>query len=475
MESLIKIATRLSVAIPVAILIFSCSGRGSKDTTNSSVSLDNVRQLIVAPTGLVNSSIARTESFFRDAFLSTTTIFESPLKTMQSNQIYKVDPLGNITVVKIADLVSGASNSTASSGLIINSSKFVFFTFNDLYQPISGGGGSRQCALVGVRKSDGKLTCIASGPRCDASNPCNVDVYKSQVKINGDGDMLFLVLGDGGLNRIDLKDPDNPVESSIFTHTNLGDASVPIVNSSNDVMVAINLGSSATNVVTKIFGTNGQTFDVPGSTEVNRITCSFAGSGNTATSFYYVYFDTASSQFRYIQLSRNTDGTFTPSTLYTESTGGVLGANCTNVVHNGNRIFGLNWYNLENPSFPGNSVLMDYPTSAGSITHHTLDATFPIKTDLHSYAGGLAILGTSTDGATSGIERFDTATNTATTILPAGQFSVTSMSVSSSGDISFVGVRLADSVNILGQLSLATNDLSNSNLTVRPVAIVSLK
>ena len=118
---------------------------------------------------------------------------------------------------------------------------------------------------------------------------------------------------------------------------------------------------------------------------------------------------------------------------------------------------------------------MDYPTSAGSITHHTLDATFPIKTDLHSYAGGLAILGTSTDGATSGIERFDTATNTATTILPAGQFSVTSMSVSSSGDISFVGVRLADSVNILGQLSLATNDLSNSNLTVRPVAIVSLK
>ena len=452
----------LSVAVVSSgLILFACGGSGGGSGSGSgssatTIDLTGVKQLMLAPGGL-SEAVSLTASAL----------------TASANSVYAVDQSGKITTAKIADLVSGVSNSSASSSLMFNSPQYVFFQYDGLNQPINGGANSKQCVLVGVRKSDGKLACISSSPRCDSNNVCNVEVYKSQVKMNPSGDMLFLVLGDGGLNKVDLSDPTNPVETSVFTHSSLGDASVPIVNASNDVMVAVNTQSGG--ISTKIFGANGQTYTIPGSDLVNHITCSFSGNGDTGSNFYYVYLNQASTQFSYIKMARNQDGSFTSSTTYTENVGaGVLGANCTNVVSHGTRIFGLNYYNPGNPSFPGNSVLMEYPTSTGSILHYTLDTAFPVKTSLQAYSGGLVILGTTADGTKSGIEVFNPTTTAVTTVLPASQFSIKSMTVASNGDISFVGVRLSDNVNVLGKIPASVSNVSQSSLAVPPISIVAL-
>ncbi len=444
--------TMLLAASGLTVLTCGKSG-GNSGGSGTALNLTGVSQLILAPGGLSKSAAL----------------------TAPANSVYAVDQSGNISTTKIAEAVSGASDNPASTSLMFNSPRYVFFQYDGLYQPINGLGNSKQCVLVGVRKSDGKLACISSSPRCDANNVCNVYVYKSQVKVNPSGDMLFMVLGDGGLNKVDLSNPENPLETSVFTHASLGDASVPIVNASNDIMVTINTQSGGAGVTTKIFSSNGQTYTIPGSDQINHISCSFSGNGDSGSNFYYVYLDQSSTKFSYILMARNTDGTFTSRTLYTENVGtGVLGANCTNIVYQGPRIFGLNSFNPGNPSFPGNSVLMEYPTSSGSISHYALDSAFPVKTDLQAFSGGLVILGTTSDGKKSGIEVFDTTTNVVTTVLPPSQFFIKSMSVSSNGDISFVGVRLTDNANALGKLSITSNVLSDSSLAVSPIAIVTL-
>ncbi len=455
---------------PIIIALFilaSCgksTGQSNQVSSPIKINLTDVSQLLVAPSGLSRKPLELSNP-------NETTNSESKL-----NDVYALNKANDISPIKIADLISGSSNHQATSNLAIDSNAFVLFRFDGLYQRPNQSPSPRQCVLVGVRKSDGSLACIKSNPRCDSQNTCNIDSYKSQIKSNPSGDTLFVVLGDGGLSKIDLKDPTNPIESAIFTHATLGDASMPIVNGNNDVMTQVNLANQEKSVTTKIFSASGLSYTLPGSDQTNIISCAFSGANTFASNFYYIALDSPSNVFSYIQLSRGEDGSFSPTTLYQEKVGtGVLGANCTQIVHNGERIFGLNWYNALNPTFPGNSVLMEYPTSAGSIQHYQLDSQFPIKTDIKSHNGGLVIIGTTADGLKSGIERFDLASNRAMTILPADRYQITSISVSANGDISFIGRRLSDQVNFVGRIPLNSVTTNETDLNQPAISIVTLQ
>ncbi|MBM4252508.1 MAG: hypothetical protein FJ146_11095 [Deltaproteobacteria bacterium] len=468
---------RIASIVPLMVLL-ACSAakKSTSEDMAKKLNLQDVKNLLLAPSGLNAAQLNVLDvDHTPETFINQKRFLADEIPALK-NRVYSLNSHGEISEALLAEKISGNVNDPASSDLAFDTSTFAFFRYRDLYQSGPGNAPGKQCVLVGVRKSDGTLSCITANPRCDDVNICNVGDYRSQIKINPQGDTLFLVLGDGGLQKIDLRDPSQPKETVIFTHDSQGDASFPIVNDKNDVMTTINVGGSATNIITKIFGSEGQTYTIPGSNQINRISCAFVGSGSKSSSFYYVDLDPSDSSFHYIELIRGADGSFTPTTLYKEPEGsGVLGSSCTRIVHSGERVFGLNYFVPSNPTFPGNSVLMEYPSIASPILHYALDQRFPVKKDLQQYPNGVVILGATLDGTKSGIEHFDTTTNTATTVLAADDYFIRSMSVAVNGDISFVAVRLADRANILGTITLGSMTQKNVRLSTEPVSILPVR
>jgi hypothetical protein len=452
------------------------AGSVSSQSASDSMSLSGADALMVAPTGLATSQLTKLKTILQDTVYAVLGIKKVIAQsTSTTNQVYAIDPNGNITPSNVADLISGVSNNPATVNFALDSPKYIIFGYNNLYQP-RAGGTRKQCVLVGVRKTDGKFACISASPRCDSSNTCNVSAYGSQIKTDPSGNMLFVVLGDGGLEKVDLTDPANPIETSIFTHNNLGDASFPIVNANGDVFTSINLGSTQT-LTRRVYMASGGFYEIPDSSNLNDISCAFVGGANNSSNFFFIQPKSADDKVYYNKLTRNNDGTFTSTTLFNQPLTGnnasVLAAGCSTVVSNGNRMFGINWFNPQNPTAPSNSLLIEYPSSGSNVTKYNLDASFPVTKDLQSHDDGLVIMGTNLSGTTSGIQRFDLATNTLTTVLQAGSYLINAMTVSSNGDIKFTGTRVSDGANVIATLPKTTATIAQSALSVKPISIVT--
>lgn len=465
----------------VAVLgLAGCGGGGSSSSSSSSgtndaqsaMSLTQVAQLMVAPSGLTQSRAYRLTQSLADAVYAVLGIRSAVAQSSGTTyKAYSIDSTGSITDTNIARLIAGAST-TASSNWAIETRNFVIFSFDGLYQPTSSG--SRQCVLVGVRKSDGKFACISANPRCDTVNACNVNNYRSQIKESPDGNKLYIVLGDGGLEWVDLTDPANVVSTSIFTHAAVGDAGNPMVNQVDDVFTSVNLGST-NSVEYRVYSRQGGLLHTLSDSSPS---CAFPGTG-TDGSFYYSYVDPAITGIApngtaYVKKITNSGTAYVASTVYSVANASnvYLGAGCVNVVQMQGQVYATNWYNSGNPTYQAPLYLTRYPlTPSDSIAYFPLESTTPVKKDMQAHTNGMVILGETTDGTSSSIERFDL--SVATTVIPSGRYKINQMAVSSDGSIKFVGTRLSDSAAVV--VTMTPTDVTTvATVSAQPVSIVSL-
>ena len=447
----------------------------SGSTIASGIDVTNIHQLMVAPPDISSSVLASIGKSINSLLYAIAGIRDAFAQTSQVSKVYALDANGNIQSLKISELVSRQSLA-ASSNWVIDTPQYAIMNFDSLFRPTSDGKSSKQCVLLGVRKSDGKFACISTNPRCGPGSICDPNKYLSQLKTNSTGDVLYIVLGDGGLAKVDIKDPANVIETTLFTQS-LGGANYPVANRSSDVFTSINILNSS-DIATKIFGSDGALlYTVPDP----LITCAFAGGAGNEDNFFYIAGNHLTGHTLY-KLTKNANNTFSRAEILTQNSNydglALNSTGCTAVAMNGERVFAISADPsfLNNPNLSGN-VLFEILNPAIAPTQYTLSSRFNYATDLRSYKDGLAVLGLNTTTDTHGIQRIDLTTSppTITTVLETGTYKITSMSVSSTGDISMLGVRKSDGLNVVSTFAKRNIDATQKSLNNKPNSIASIK
>jgi len=466
---------KLAITSFVFIFIVSCGGGGGGGSNNVTIgnqTYANTTQavsLVVAPVGTVVSWQDKLDDFIQHGFYALIGINNVFAQSQSAGAIYQSDAMGVLSQVTVSNLISGnfATNTTVG---MIDTPNFVLTGYKNLYN-----SSGQVCALIGIRKSDSKLACITVSPRCDNYNNCKVTDYFSQVKSSTDGNTLFIVRGEGGLSKVNLIDPWNPVVTDIFTHASVGDAAYPVVNSNGDVFTCINLLSSSTNIDCRIYGANGAMTDVI----TTRPNCAFFDNSNN---FYY---STADVNGFYLNKMTFTNGSFGAATVFETESSSVgfhpLITNCGSLVHYSNRIFGINLYSSANTNPWANVVgLVEFSITSGTASQIlTLDANSAYQKSMQAYQTGLAILDVANDG--SGIiERFNPSTNTAITVLPnstyPAKYAISNMTVNpTTGTIYFVGSTVTGGQGVVGTIDGTTNVVNIKNSSTIPSAISTMQ
>lgn len=469
-----------------AAFLSACGGGGSSSNSaantpsspaTDSVSLAGVNQMLVAPQGLSVQNTAYAVSRFFKTLVAGFSISDA-WAAVSGGMAYVIDAGGKISASDLASIVAG-KQSDASSDLLIDSPKFLLFR----YQGLNKSGTNEQCVLVGVRKADGKIACISSNPRCDSnsSNVCNVSDYRSQIQVDPSGEIFTTVLGDGSLQSFDLKNPAAPVYTTLFTHQQVGDAAFPILNRYADTFTRINLNSSQ-NIAYRIYPASGgaAVYSVPTGREV---TCGFAGPSSDNANFYYVA-NLGPAQFSMYKLTRSSTGSFTESLVMSDNSPGqantlwMNSGGCAQMVHYGDRVFSIGFNQTQMAGHYSNFLyeLMNPDIAAGNASpiSFTLGSDLLYATNLLGYEGGLVVAGVDATETSHGIQRFNPATNQLSTVLPVGAYRIGSLTVAKNGDITFTGIRISDSTNVLVSIPQATNAIGVRVLNNAPVAIGSV-
>lgn len=460
------------------VLVAACGGGGSSTSGSSTSSVtigtqtfantSQAANLVVAPSG---TTVGFLEKFKFD-FVNTIYAIAGVVKAyaqIQTNSVFQLDSAGTSTQVSATELSSGSFLSAFTTG-IIDSREFILIGYSN----VSNSSG-KDCTLIGIRKSDDKIACIDFYPRCDSFNTCSVNNYASQVKVSSDGNTFYAVKSDGGLSKINLTDPWNPIITDIFTHAAVGDASYPLVNPNGDVFTCINLMSSL-NIACRIFGLNGITTQIV----TSRPNCAFFDDSN------HFYYTTASGDGSYYlnKLTFNS-GNFLAAnvveTVISPPASSALSIDCRNLVQISGRTFAVHLYN---PGLNANSPdLFEFKSSVTPSRSFPLNPSSLYQTDLQSHTAGvvngLVALGVATDGS-GVIDRFDVATEIVTTILPTigapTKYTITSMTVHpTSGTVKFTGFTLAGDQAVIGTIDGVTNVISIKNSTSVASAIVGMR
>jgi len=460
-----------SVLLSISFVILTaCGGGGGGGSSSTSgvtigtqtfANTSQAANLIVAPTGTTVSFLDKFKSDFVNTIYAMVGIVNAYAQS-QTNSVFQLNSAGTSTQISATDVSSGSFSSTLTTG-IIDSNNFILIGYSNL-----SNSSGKSCALIGIRKSDDKIACIDFSPRCDSINNCRVTNYASQVKVSSDGNTFYAVKGDGGLSKINLVDPWNPVITDIFTHAAVGDASYPLVNANGDVFTCINLLSSSTNIACRIFGLNGTTTQVT----TARPNCAFFDSSNN------FYFSTADSNGSYLNKLTFNSGNFSNAIVFeTLTNSSPLTIDCRNVVQISGRTFAVHLFNSALTN--NNPNLIEYKSTTTPTRNFTLNANSLYQTDLQSNTSGLVTLGVASDGS-GVIERFDVATDTVTTILPTigapTKYTITSMTVHpTTGTVKFTGSTLIGNQAVIGTIDGATNVISIKNSTSVATAIVGVR
>lgn len=461
----------LSISI---VFLTACGGGGGGGSSSTSAitigtqtfaNTSQAANLIVAPTGTTVSFLDKFKSDFVNAIYAMAGIVNAYAQT-QTNSVFQLNSAGTSTQISATDVSSGSFASTLTTG-IIDSNNFILIGYSNL-----SNSSGKSCALIGIRKSDDKIACIDFSPRCDSINNCRVTKYASQVKVSSDGNTFYAVKGDGGLSKINLTDPWNPVVTDIFTHAAVGDASYPLVNSNGDVFTCINLLSSSTNIACRIFGVNGTTTQIA----TSRPNCAFFDGSN------HFYYSTADSNGSYLNKLTFNNGNFSSAsiveTLASNVASSPLTIDCRNVVQISGRTFAVHLFNSALTNNNPNLIEYKSATTANSL-NFPLNANSLYQTDLQSHTNGLVTLGVASDGS-GVIERFDVSNNSVTTVLPTSsaptKYTITSMTVHpTNGTIKFTGSTLIGNQAVIGTIDGTNNVISIKNSTSVATAIVGMR
>jgi hypothetical protein len=298
--------------------------------------------------------------------------------------------------------------------------------------------------MILCRKSDGSLFGIEGAvPLCGDSCGCYYDI----VQADANEDALFIVSYVDGLFKIDITNPESPTVTTMVDGDLDGSISDMAVNSNGDVFVSVvtDVGSTRT---FRIYKKNGGFFNVSSNIYISAL---FSGTGSNSNNFYYTDTDYANE----IRQATYSSGNFTLETYASGVTfpgGSAFTSGGGSIVKTEDKVF-INFR-------PGNGInsFLEAYNSADTPVERTV-ALFNRIDRILSYSDNIIILGK--DGAgNGGLVRYNITAESFTTILAPGEYSISSVDVSASGEISFSGLRASDGARILANIPAGTTTVN---------------
>jgi hypothetical protein len=378
-----------------------------------------------------------------------------------ASTLYAIDDQGNFIATTVVDtfentggdggmIVDAGSTTTSSSTMptaVFDTPKYELFAFGALQITLNGDGGfvDITCSGVIMRKSDGALFCYSG-----AAGASVAALAQARVLSDG-GDQIFL--GDFSLVRIDMSGG-APAATSVLDG-GLDNFRGYVVNQDADALVSLNdsMGNKALRVVKKNGGLQNLLAD---EAQLEWV----APSGHD---FYYLQLTTTPGVEQVQLATRQADGSF------------VVTAQGTVPQVNPPASLALvtadNAYALSGPSTsPGPQNVI---TELVGATQGTTHAVPGLMTLVDARGAGTSIFVQGTDAmGNGGIVRMDVPGFAATTILAPGDFSLSAISLSKTGDLTFAGLRNSDGKHVVGNVAAGSSTYTILSATAPPVSVL---
>lgn len=346
-------------------------------------------------------------------------------------KLLALDDHGNLLPASV--LTSGDAVPTE----IADTPQAVYFTFRNLSVAAAVDGGQTLCNVL-LRKSDGALFCL------DALALLGLAWTPLPVEHDANGDNLF-VGNSSILTRIDVTGP-APQSTVIFEASGtMPGIDAYTVNDAGDAMLRDGSGA-------RVVAMNGGSQTL--SASANQ--CQW----HAGNDFYYVKL--SGTQLQRMQVlvrqARQADGSYVASDL---ATAGASSTSACNVVL-GSPTYAWGW-GTSYASVPTTGLVDMFVRAV-----HPVPGIATISSIAAAGPSAIYVQGTDAAGKWT-IARVEIPSLAATSIVPAGEITLTAMSVSRGGDLSFAGLRNADGAHVIGNVPAGGNTYSIVSATAPTV------
>jgi hypothetical protein len=386
--------------------------------------------------------------------------------------LFAIDDQGNLTATSVVAAQDGGAPASAPNPIvpvaIRDTPKYELFGFDGL-SVAAADGGTIACGVVILQKSSGALYCSAGLPR-----PGGDDLAHDTVVSNG-GDVLFFE--DGTLARVDMSSG-SPTSTSLIDSTQCSSMTGAscvgsiVVNGEGDAFLGL---------FTQ--GGGGQSRVIEASNAIQNIFPTNTFAQWLAPSGHDFYF-------------QSDPGTFSDGGVETCTTGGQEPRPITLATRLDGGAFSLSQQGCAPASGPSNggwteilatevdASIVAYGWASGAAATAIVELVGPAQGTLYAVpglatvadvqpAGGASFYVRGTDSSgNGGIVRIDIPAFTATTVVPPGDFSLTAMSASTTGGLTFVGQRNSDSAHVVGSVAPGASTYTIQSATAPVMTVV---
>jgi hypothetical protein len=390
------------------------------------VSLANVKGFVIAPGGSTSLSAA-------DGGTS-------------SKQLYSLNADGSLTALQLTEsqdengeTVTTETPAPLEIQRIDDTPKFVFFSVPSAAVKHE----DQDCAIVAARKSDSALFCVEQH-LLGAPKP-----YHKLLDTDETGDVIFLHGED--LTKLDFTDPNNPTSTVLAEGSSDGTPSGMAVNSQGDVIV--NLAPGGGNLKSmRLYKRSGGFMNLPG----NDNDCFTSGVGAEAANFYFTK-EVSSNTSRTLHRIQPNGGAYDTAMFYDDSSGSIGLKSCweASLVKSGSIVYASYPFQL---GMPGSFNYFVELVNGGTPVRHTVSAVERID-QIYGFDGGIVVRGADSSG-NSVLVRYLAVGTSFTTLLTAGEYTLSAASVAPSGEVTFSGRRAADNARILGSIPAGSTQVT---------------
>lgn len=495
----------LHMCLLVAVLLVSAcgggGGGGASPTTSQTATVNNVtfastvniaavNALMIAPAGFTNETVAQNSRNIKNFLFEILGIKSAYAQQSNSKFLYALDATDNLNVLNLLQQISSSGQRSSFSVQsqiqnqsisiprvtgMIDTKLFVYLGFENLYKPDSQGdidqSSINACSILALQKSNGSVSCLNIFPMCSRLLGC-VSTWggygygrEDSFVTNLNGDIAYVFDQSESLVKIDLTDPANISQTTLINGSSGSTNRNLVVNDIGEAFYAM------TDSTARIYLLNGTYVSVTAPVN-NDISCVVTGASGTGYANDFFYMVTATKQVRKYQ--RVNQSTFTDTLVYDElnpnTVNEKMGINQCQYVAKTNGTT----YTIGGPNFTNNNIVQELVNSTNTPEKIQFSDFYTLK-NIYQYATGFVVWGVSSNSE-DGLSRYKTADSSISAPLATSRgYSIKNLTVSDSGQITFMGSRNSDSAKVVATIDNLNNVIIKQYVTRDITAIANVR
>lgn len=409
-----------SSLLPLACALAGCGGGDDDDGSDGSVQLKEV----IAVDGVQGFLLSGEARFGQSRSARSLRTLADGKRSTDVARLYAIASDGALVETTVVDGVDPTDTRYVPQ-VMADSPKYVLFGFELLVVGTAGGSGSQDCPLLLLRKSDGALFCVPG-----------VSGFTGQVQTDAGGDLIY-VNSPQTLFRIDATDPAYLSVEALIETTSESALRTWITNADGDLFASFGGDDQL-----RVYKAAGGLQNIANAAE----DCMTRGLSGEPGGFYYSINMPPDGIFVH-RLVRETDGSFRDESAGIDASNPYTG--CETALVTGDRVY------VRPTGNQAPNHLIEFINPDLSFTRHEIAELTELERAV-GVGSTVFILGDDELG-NSGIVRFDAVDAAQTTVMPPGEFTLSAIDLSESGELTFTGMRNSDGKLIVGNVAAGSD------------------